>query len=583
MKLKIGENDLKTLHPDLIDEWDYERNTVDPSLFTRGSHFKAWWKCKKCGNRWQAEIKSRVSGNGCPVCKNSKISKSNRRLKDGNSLQEKYPQIAALWHPNKNGRLTPAMINAGTKDKYWWQCELGHEWESRVSTVRSSHGNCPVCMKELGTSFPEQAVLYYVSRHFFCKNREKINGVEIDVYIPEKQIGIEYDGRYYHNNREDWDRQKEQKIQALGITLYRIRESNRDEVIGDHIFVCHCSSPHKSEIHLKWAITELLTLLGVRLTPGEIDLNRDAISIYSQYIVSRKANSLSIKYPTIASEWDYVHNECLSPEMVTPGSQKRVWWKCENGHFYKTSIRERVRYYDIGGKFGCPYCSGHKVLQGYNDLQTVNPILAEEWCYGKNGMLRPSDVTAGSNKKVWWKCSKCGNEWESTVSNRNLGRGCPVCKWDTISSKLVSKNTDIINLQESYPEIAEEWDYNKNEDLTPDRLLPHSNKRIWWKCKICGYEWVATASNRVNGTGCPSCAKKNNGMRCRSSHEKFLSEMQKKGNPYVIVLGVYQTNNSKILCKCSICYNEWETTPRSLLNGAGCPKCRINRRSILED
>ena len=582
MKLVIGENDIKTLYPDLITEWDFESNVDAPSSFTQGSHKKVWWKCKSCGGRWQAEIHSRVAGNGCPFCKGARISNSKRKLKSGNSLQDKDPQIAALWHPTKNGATTPEMINAGTNDKYWWKCELGHEWEARVSSIRSSHGNCPICMNELGTSFPEQAVFYYVSNHFYCSNREKISNHEIDIFIPEKNIGIEYDGSYYHKTKGEADRKKEQELKKLGITLYRIRESDRDGVEGNCINVMRSSSSKQSDVHLQWAISNLLALLGAEIKPGEIDLDRDAIRIYSQYIVSRKENSLKAKYPLVAAEWDYTLNCTLTPEMVSAGSQKIVWWNCEKGHNYKASISSRIRYYKEGKKFGCPYCSGHKVLRGFNDLQTVNPVLAEEWCYEKNRSLLPSDVTAGSKKKVWWKCRKCGTEWESTVSNRNLGRGCPTCKWGTISSKLVSKNTERNNLQDKYPEIAKDWDFIKNMELHPANFAPHSNKRVWWKCKECGYEWNTSINNRVNGTGCPSCARKSNGVRCRSTNEEFLAKMQEKGNPNVIVLGEYQTNKSKLPCKCVICNYEWETTPRSLLNGSGCPKCRTNRRSIIK-
>ena len=124
--------------------------------------------------------------------------------------------------------------------------------------------------------------------------------------------------------------------------------------------------------------------------------------------------------PTLAKEWNYEKNNDLKPENVTAGSGKKVWWICRLEHEGQATIASR------NSGTGCPYCSGNKILKGYNDLQTVNPILALEWNYEKNSELTPADVMPNSDKKVWWKCSK-GHEWQSSVGHRNKGRRCPQC------------------------------------------------------------------------------------------------------------------------------------------------------------
>ena len=53
-----------------------------------------------------------------------------------------------------------------------------------------------------------------------------------------------------------------------------------------------------------------------------------------------------------------------------------------------------------------------------------NPLLMSEWNYEKNCDLNPETLTLGSNKKVWWKCSK-GHEWQAIIANRNKGTGKP--------------------------------------------------------------------------------------------------------------------------------------------------------------
>jgi hypothetical protein len=113
----------------------------------------------------------------------------------------------------------------------------------------------------------------------------------------------------------------------------------------------------------------------------------------------------------IAKEWDYKKNQ-KSPDEVTSHSGDYAWWICPKGHSYHARISNRTSL-----NRGCPYCAGKKVLPGFNDLKSQNPDLAAEWDYDRNGELTPEKVTAGSQKIVWWKCSK-GHEWQSNVANR---------------------------------------------------------------------------------------------------------------------------------------------------------------------
>ena len=97
-------------------------------------------------------------------------------------------------------------------------------------------------------------------------------------------------------------------------------------------------------------------------------------------------------YPELASEWSGKNAE-LSPDMVSYGSNKIVWWKGKCGHEWQASIKGRSK-----GE-GCPYCAGKRVLVGFNDFRTICPDIAEEWS-DKNADLKPTNVTAGSQKKV---------------------------------------------------------------------------------------------------------------------------------------------------------------------------------------
>ncbi|XME04130.1 zinc-ribbon domain-containing protein [Lachnospiraceae bacterium C1.1] len=122
-----------------------------------------------------------------------------------------------------------------------------------------------------------------------------------------------------------------------------------------------------------------------------------------------------------ASRCNYEKNEVLPTEVVA-GSAQKVWWKCEKGHEWMVALDHVSRR-----GCNCPFCTNKIILQGFNDLASVNPTLDSEWDYEKNGDMKPSAIGAGSGKKAWWICSKCGNRWQAVIHTRNKGAGCPVC------------------------------------------------------------------------------------------------------------------------------------------------------------
>lgn len=124
-------------------------------------------------------------------------------------------------------------------------------------------------------------------------------------------------------------------------------------------------------------------------------------------------------YPELAKEWHPLKNK-KSPSEFMAGTHKKAWWICAKKHEWSAEIKSRV------AGVGCPYCANKKILQGYNDLATVNPKLAKEWHPTKNGKLKPTDVSPSSGKKVWWQCSY-GHEYIAQICNRSTNRGCPYC------------------------------------------------------------------------------------------------------------------------------------------------------------
>lgn len=148
--------------------------------------------------------------------------------------------------------------------------------------------------------------------------------------------------------------------------------------------------------------------------------NRKKKFIGCPYCSRRKVsdkNRLSAFYPTLCKEWNYEKNYPLTPDDVSYGSVKKVWWKCDKGHEWEAIIESRCK------KPRCPCCTGRKASKENNVGN--NPLLVSEWNYEKNS-LKPSDYSSGSDKSVWWKCRN-GHEWKCPIFHRKNGTGCPIC------------------------------------------------------------------------------------------------------------------------------------------------------------
>ena len=120
----------------------------------------------------------------------------------------------------------------------------------------------------------------------------------------------------------------------------------------------------------------------------------------------------------------------------------------------------------------------------------------EEW-HPRN-LLTPHDFTPHSNKKVWWRC-RLGHEWLAAVAKRTNGQGCPFCagKRPCKENCLATKNS----------ELAKEWDFSLNGNLTPSNITFSSGKKVWWICSK-NHKWCASVANRNRSRGCPFCVNK---------------------------------------------------------------------------
>lgn len=423
---KIGQS-LFDKYPKISAEWDYPQNgSLTPKdVGTRSSQI-IHWKCDK-GHSWKASVSNRVGGRGCPVCGHKKIESG------FNDLATLNPELAKEWHPTKNGTLTASEVSPSSSKRVWWLCSVcGHEWSATINN-RTKRG-CPRCSDGIQVSFPEKAIAFYLqTAGLEIKENYRpqwLKRKELDIYIPSLRVGIEYDGEAWHKSGRD-DISKDLLCLANGVGLIRIREPNCPRIAG--VGPCYIL-PDRKEDSLNSAIgfiyKKLCEEYGATIQKEiKIDVAASRTRIYEMMELGKKKDSLKASHPCLADEWHPTKNGTLTPDMVTSGSDKVVWWQCKKGHVWDDTVSHRV-----AGR-GCPVCSKKRIIAGQNDFQTLYPELMQDWDWTKNIGISPEKCGKSSTQQVWWRCKKCGHSWQRSIISRVHGSCCPACSREKENSR----------------------------------------------------------------------------------------------------------------------------------------------------
>ena len=545
--------------PYLLVQWDRELNKdISPQKTTVCSHKKVWWKCDK-GHSYQSAVSKRSAGRGCPYCSGHKV------LQGFNDLATTHPDITSLWS-DRNTQFSPQEVSAGSKKKAWWVCDKGHEWESSVKNIVKGQ-RCPYCsgrkvlpgFNDIKTTHPDIASEwdYIKNTHIFpsevsagCRKDAWWRCDRGHVYKSRVQSRTKQNSRCpYCINRKTWDH----NLSVYDIYPELIHQwfEKKNKLLLEDI-------PWDSTQPLWWVCDK-----GHSYQMSIADKSQGRQCYKCEKEEEKIENNILHTHPDIAKLWDYEKNYPITPENVSSGSRKMVWWKCDLGHSWKKFI------YNATKGQGCPYCSGRRVLSGFNDLKTTHPDVAKLWNYEKNGELTPQDITYGSGKKVWWICDK-GHEYQSTVLNKTRkGRGeCPYC----IGRKVLTGYNDLAHL---FPELLQQWDNDKNKGINPETLRPGSNRKVWWVCDRGHSFKQDIVSRTTNKSGCPYCSghKVLQGFNDLATTHPDLAQQwncEKNGNltPYQVSCNSHRN----IWWICDIGHT-WVSNVYSRKIGNGCPEC----------
>ena len=415
-RVQAGFNDLETTDPEISLEWHPSLNgKLKPTDVSRGSGLVVWW-LGKCGHSWDTKVAAKIRNPGCPIC-------SGHRVQSGfNDLATTHPSLAAEWDFEANSDCSPTTISAGSNNKVWWRANCSHRWDALIASRVSGHG-CPYCagnrlnegVNDLSTNFPELISEWHpikngdlqpskVSSHspklvwWLCRNGHEWRSSASN-RVSGKGCG-KCKGYFVSEGENDLATLRPDLLAEWSTSNTRLPSSIRPG--SDYIAIWNCPIGHEYKAAVK---------------------QRSGIGSGCPYCAGKRVlsgfNDLVTTHPDTAETWDFKKNGSTLPSKVIAGSHKRFFWLCEEGHSFSQFV-----YRQALEKTGCPYCGFRKLLPGFNDLLSQDPIVAAEWDFEKNAS-KPYQVLYGGRTKYWFKCAS-GHKWKTDLITRKRS-GCPGC------------------------------------------------------------------------------------------------------------------------------------------------------------
>ena len=367
------------------------------------------------------------------------IRRSLREWADLPENAERGQRLLDEWHDSRNGALTPDEVSPKSKIRVWWQgpAHSSHEWQASLGSRAGPDTNCPYCAGKaaaadncLATVYPAVTAEWHPTR----------NG---DLTPTDVTAG---------SGKMVW-------------------------------WQCPAATDHEWRTPVNHRTSRKPLPTGCPFCAGK------AVSV---------GNSLAVLRPDLAVEWHPNLNGELTPDQVTVGSGKQVWWVClvADDHVWRAAVGSRA----VRGS-GCLACAGRKASTT-NSLAALAPEVAAQWHPTLNGTLTPDQVTVGSGKRIWWRCPIAEDHvWKAVVRSRVvLGSGCLCC-----AGRQASVTNSLASL---FPDIAADMDPEINGGLTPADVPAGSGKAVWWRCpNNPDHTWRAVVAIRTRQrTGCPGCA-----------------------------------------------------------------------------
>ncbi|MDI9558623.1 MAG: zinc-ribbon domain-containing protein [Pseudomonadota bacterium] len=425
-------NNLVNEYPEVAIDWDYGKNYPKTPYNVKPHCNKGYfWNCRFCGRttpRPQSpnfRVRSASSPcRGCPYC-------SGLLVRPGKSFGDKFPHLVPLWHPDKNGELTPYDFPPKSGKKVWWRCPRGHEWPASICDV-SNGRRCGTCFAK--NSYIQMAVYCELKKLFpnvMLSDRSKKK--ECDISVFDLGFGIEVDSKRFHKDKVDEDLNKDNYFNELGLYIFRLREHGLPMLSNSDVYFQFNEPFFPIIARLLRQVLENVNIpheLKIRVSDyiekGRLMNEEEFHGLCIYKSDPPKGRSLQDRADQcLLREWDEIQNYPISPANVHAASGLLVNWVCPEGHTFKATICNRFLR-----KSGCPVCANH-VVDYKRSIAHLYPALSSQLHESKNGNKTADKVSPGSGYFLWWSCPLCGVDFQGYVYNRvkNGSWCCRECQY----------------------------------------------------------------------------------------------------------------------------------------------------------
>lgn len=473
-------------------------------------------------------------------------------------------QLMKEWDYTSNLGLDPTKLTSGCNKKVFWVCYLcGHKWQTTIYHRAQNGRSCPKChhgrwlkgKKSLLETHPELAKNWHPTKNNNLTPNLFTKSSRYKVFWKCSQCGKEtYKSIKEYNGCIECKQMQILRKRSLAITHPHLKEEwdyNKNIYLPEHFLAGNDSK-------VWWKCRKCSYEWQARINNRAI-LNRGCPYCGNKVVIEGK-NDLATTHPQLAKEWHPTKNGKLTPQQISAGGNKKVWWLCPQGHEYKATPGHRT----CEKGTNCPVCvSGRQTsfaeqafyfytkkaypytINRYKDKflgrleldiyvpsiklaveydgeafhksdKLAREIKKYELCQKHNiTLIRFREKEPLTNKPIADKVYCLKDLYLHKNLEKMIIKFFNDFNFPTVDVNINRDKNFILqnyateykqgSFGELYPKIAQEWHPQKNEKLTPFMFKPNSDHKVWWKCPKCHHEYQATIGSKTRGNGCKKC------------------------------------------------------------------------------